>query len=452
MDISKFKDFLRNYSSLLVPIVIALTGVAFFIPTQLMGGKLKEQIKRSSLSKGMDLGMYSGSDAISARQWGIEGAYQRAHGEDANLIELAARQSGQRPLLSYGVFPEPRDASVMLIPDFGRQLRASVERIVADVNGGDCPTTAQLDDIKNAYKTRSRSYRKSGREVEAALRDGLCQDRAKSCSVYANPEIFDVYHFWDEYKYSDATTKDEPIEHCWYSQLAFWIIEDVVHTIGVMNAESRNVLDSPVKRLMELTFPGVRTKSRSKRPGARVGRVARGRKGSRSGMSDKPGYVLSLDRLRPGSCTRRVSEDYIDVVRFQTSVVLDSGAILPFMKELCSAKEHKFRGWDGRGPEKTFEHNQVTILEYRITPVNREKDNTHKFYRYGKGAVVKLDLTCEYIFSVDACKEVKPPAIAKAIEQIRSEIQAEKAKRDKRAAYRARRQARAKSGGSGAGE
>jgi hypothetical protein len=451
MDISKFKDFLRNYSSLLIPIVIALTGVAFFIPTQSMGGKLKEQIKGSSLSKGTDLGMYSGSDAISAKQWGIEGAYQQAHGEDANLIELAVRQSGQRPLLSYGVFPEPRDASVMLIPDFGRQLRASVERIVADVNGGDCPTAAQLNNIRNAWKTRRRSHKTGGREVEAALKDGLCQDRAKSCSVYANPEMFDVYNFWDEYKYSDATTKDEPVEHCWYSQLAFWIIEDVVHTIGVMNAESRNVLDSPVKRLMELTFPKVQTKLRSTRPGARVARVDRSRKGPRSGMSDKPGYILSLDRLRPSSCTRRVSDDYIDVVRLHTSVVVDSAAILPFMKELCSAKEHKFRGWDGRGPEKTFKHNQVTILEYKITPVDRD-DSTHKSYRYGKGAVVKLDLTCEYIFSVDACKEVKPPAIAKAIEQIRSEMQAEKAKRDQKAAYRAQRAARTASRGSGASE
>jgi hypothetical protein len=444
MDISKFKDFLRNYSSLLVPIVIALTGVAFFIPTRLMGGKLKEQIKRSSLSKGMDLGMYSGSDAVSARQWEIEAAFQRAHGEDANLIELTACQNGQRPLLSYGVFPEPRDASVMLIPDFGRQLRASVEKIVADVNGGDCPTKAQLGDIRNAYKTRKRSYRKSGREVEAALRDGLCQDRAKSCSVYANPEIFDVYNFWNEYKYSDATTKDEPIEHCWYSQLAFWIIEDVVQTIGVMNAESHNVLDSPVKRLIELTFPEVQKKSGSKRRG---GRGSRGRKGPKSGMSDKPGYVLSLDQLHPNSCTRRVTDDYIDVVRFQSSVVVDSVAILPFMKELCSAKEHKFRGWDDRGPAKTFKHNQVTILEYRITPVDRD-NKTHKFYRYGKGAVVKLDLICEYIFSVDACEEVKPPAIAEAIKKARNDIQAEATKRNRKAAYIAKRRAR----GSGAKE
>jgi hypothetical protein len=91
-------------------------------------------------------------------------------------------------------------------------------------------------------------------------------------------------------------------------------------------------------------------------------------------------------------------------------VVVNAKSVLPFMKELCSAKEHKFSGFSGREPEQMFKHNQMTILESTITPVERES-RMHDYYRYGEDALVELDLICEYIFNKAGYAEIKPEQV-----------------------------------------
>lgn len=80
------------------------------------------------------------------------------------------------------------------------------------------------------------------------------------------------------------------------------------------------------------------------------------------------------------------------------------------MQQLCSAKQHKFRGFWGESQEQVFKHNQITILQSQITPIDRE-DDTHSLYRYGEDAVVRLDLICEYIFKKSALDEIKPKSV-----------------------------------------
>jgi hypothetical protein len=87
---------------------------------------------------------------------------------------------------------------------------------------------------------------------------------------------------------------------------------------------------------------------------------------------------------------------------------------LPFMKELCSGKQHKFRGFSCDEQEQLCKHNQITILESKIRPVNRE-DQTHSLYRYGDEAVVELDLICEYIFNKKGYDEIKPESVKTAL-------------------------------------
>ncbi|MHC4475061.1 MAG: hypothetical protein ACYTEL_05425 [Planctomycetota bacterium] len=428
MNISKYKDFIKSYSSLLVPIVIGITGALLLIPTQLMGGKLKERMTRESLDNAETLERYSRSGTLSNGQWQVEYEYQLAHGADANGIELLARQSTQRQLLSYGIFPEPKDNSVLIFRGFGRQFRAAVEGLVADVNAGSCPTTAQLNDIiKSNYTMKSGRRSRGAREVEAAIRDGLCLQNAKSCSVYANPAVLDIYNFWDKYKYADAQTRDESIQHCWYSQLAYWIIEDVFRTIETMNTDSKTVLTSPVKRLMNVSFPANRAVRGVKVPA----------RGAKKSGDDKPSYVIALEQLLGSSLTRRVSNKDMDVVHFETTVILDSAAVTPFMRQLCSAKAHSFTGWDGNGPEQISKHNQITILEYTISAVDRE-DVEHEHYCYGDDAVVELKSTCEYLFHKAGYKEILPPAVTKDIDEIQEAIGREQALRNRKMMFRMR--------------
>lgn len=404
MDIPKFKDiaqklnFFKSYSSLMVPAVLVLVGVLVFIPTQLMSSKLKKDMARQSISIGREVQSLS-RRVVASRQWEVEQKYQQVYESDANKIALLARQSTQRQPLSYKIFPEPKDTSILIFEGFGQRFRNSVDGLITRTNAGDCPTDAELEkSLRSSISSGLRRRRGMGpggasnilSEVDATIMDVICQMKAESASVYANPADLSGYEFWGEYEYAGV---DEAVEDCWYWQLAYWIIEDVVDTVAAVNSGSRSVFTSPVKRLSDVSFTAGDSRSRTE--------TADGR----------PGYVLSVEGGLTESCTGRFCNDDIDVVHFKVSVVVSAKAVLGFMEQLCSAKQHKFRGLSGDDQEQILKHNQITILESEISSIDRG-DQTHMFYRYGEDAVVELDLICEYIFNKIGYDEIKPKNIS----------------------------------------
>ena len=124
-----------------------------------------------------------------------------------------------------------------------------------------------------------------------------------------------------------------------------------------------------------------------------------------------PVYVINQDTaIAAPPCTGRFCNADLDVMHFSISVVVDADQVVPFIQELCSAKTHKFYGWDGKGDEQTFKHNQITALETNVTPVDLE-DVDHSTFRYGPGVVLTLDLICEYIFPRAGYDEIKPQLV-----------------------------------------
>jgi len=401
MDIPKFKDitkklsFLKDYSSLSVPSAIGLVAVFLFILTSFMGRKLAKQITDESISKGGQQIKFLSRNVPSRDQWKVEEEYQRAHEKDANAVALLALQGSKRQLLSYKIFPEPKDTSAFLFTKFGQEFRIAVDGLITRVNGRDCPTDAELEAAISAAGVAASGAKKlSGTlgGIDAAIIDSLCQKNAESASVYANPADVSGYEFWENYQYVGV---DKAVEDCWYWQLGYWIIEDVFDTIGALNSGSMSVLNSPAKRLMDVSF--VKSASHVRERAA----------------EDKPHYVLSV---ADGFCepwTGRFSNDYIDVVHFNIAVLVSTKAVLPFMRQLCIAKEQKFRGFFDNEPEQNYKHSQITILESKMEPIEQKDEKTHGYYRYGEDAVVKLDLICEYIFNKSAYDEIKPVLLKK---------------------------------------
>jgi hypothetical protein len=403
MDVSKFKDvlqklgFLRNYSALLLPAVIVLIAVLLFIPTQLMSGRLTKQIARESVSMGKQVESLS-KDTVPRDQWKVEQEYQRDYQNDANQIALLARQSSQRELLSYKMFPKPEDISTLIFKQFGQEFRRQIEQLLADASAHDCPTEAEiqrnLQSSSGARPKGTRSLLVLG-EVDTAITDVLCRAKAQSASFYANPVALAGYDFWEQYEYAGM---EKAVKDCWYWQLGYWIIEDVISTIRAANSGSGSVFTSPVKRLVTVAFG--------------LGSISVGRE--KKTVQTAPRYVLStyegLTLIEP--YTGRATNDDIDVVHFNVVVVLSSQAVLPFMQELCSAKAHKFKGFSGNEQEREFRHNQITILESSVNPTIREAP-AHNFYRYGEDAVVELDLICEYIFDKKGYDKIKPESVKK---------------------------------------
>jgi len=414
MGIGKLKDVFKDYLSLLVPVVIVLVAALVFIPGQLMSSKLKNHIASESISKrGKQVQSLNRSD-ISDSQWKVEKEYMEACAEDANQIALIAAQSSRRQLLSYKIFPKPKGISTLIFEQFGQQFRDSVDALIGQARACDCPTDVELQRSMQSYSS-SGSYR-GGRgspgmlfktpyggssDAEAAIKDALCRDKAESASVYSNPSDLSGYEFWErgeprsgKSKKSDKFTytgTDEAVKDCWYYQLAYWIIEDVIDTIGALNSESDSVFTSPVKRLMAVSFTTSDRRS-----------ISRGKT-----AGDRPSYVLTVKDGLTEPWTGRLCNDDIDVVHFNVVVVVSTKSVLPFMQQLCSAKQHKFRGFFGESQEQIFKHNQITILESNIRSVDRG-DTSHSLYRYGEDAVVELDLTCEYIFNKNGYDKIKP--------------------------------------------
>ena len=91
------------------------------------------------------------------------------------------------------------------------------------------------------------------------------------------------------------------------------------------------------------------------------------------------------------------------------------------MKELCSEKEHTFRvGYAETGAEKTCKHNQITILQSEVEPIERD-DSVHENYRYGDGAIVRLNLICEYVLYRSGYDMIKPETIKILLNQTDTE-------------------------------
>jgi hypothetical protein len=425
MDMSKIKGalgkltFLRNYSAYILPIVLATIAVCLIVVSGFVSRGQRSKIEKDSVKLGKSVKTYI-SQEISARQWQVEKGYQDALEADANGIAKLVRQTTQRELLSYKLFPEPKDTSVLIFEQFGQSYRQGIEGLIANYGARDCPTTAEIE--KAVQRTRGgsqpmagyggdegwRSYSfRSTDKVEGMIIDELCREAAKKASFYADPFDIAGYEYWGKAPSGEGMSSTEvytyqsirqSVQACWYWQLGYWIIEDVFKTIGAMNSQCDNVMDCPVKRLMQISFI-------SDTAGAGV---------HAGGMSLPPSYVRADDGIELGY-TGRVSNDQWDIVHFKVTVLIDPRAVLSFMDELYRAKEHTFRGFSGNQAPQKFEHNQITVLETSIKTVDVDADKVsgggHQLYRYGDDAVVEMELICEYIFERAGYDEIKPQFI-----------------------------------------
>jgi len=418
-------SFLRNNLTLLVPIMIAVVALLLFIPTRILRGKLQNTIKQQSVQMGGQIDRLI-QDVNKASEAEAFEQYINAYAQDVNQIDLLAKQTTLRELLSYKLYPDTNELSPLLFEEFGGKYVAGIEALLAGMGAQGPPADTEIDAaLKNAPRTtyqrggggyggygpgtlpmmggggaygQRRAYRITS-EMDLKILDKVCADRARAAKVYANVIDMDGYTYWSEWKFED---RDKAYRDCWYWQSAYWVIEDVVATVREVNQNADSVLNAPVKRLMNTSFNLQRLR------GA-------GMRGSRRGMRrsktvQTPTYVTSAKDGMTSPCTGRFTNDDIDVFHFNVRAVIRADDVMPFMQRLCSAKEHKFRGFYADLPEQTYKHNQITVLESNIAPINRESYE-HDLYRYGDEAVVELDLICEYIFEKAAYEDIKPQLV-----------------------------------------
>ena len=432
-DVLKKLSFLKNNLGLLVPIVIVVVALLLLlIPTPLLGRRLRQTMEKESVSVGRKVGRLA-RDVNSVTDAETLESYIDAYTKDANAIDVLVAQMAQRELLSYDLFPDTNETSIALYEAFGRQYRLGVEAMLERMDAGACPSDAE---IKAALKSAPRpgpvpggGYGGGGYGGDAyggggygggayggggmgmgrrfgmmtptsrKIVDQICEDRARAAGVYAALGDVAGYAYWAAWEFEN---KDVAYKDCWYWQLGYWIIEDITETIRVMNDGSAGVLEAPVKRFSEVDF-------RMKR--GRTG-GGRGRGMRRKTVEDtNPIYATDTKDALTTPCTGRFTGEEIDVVQFNVRLVVEVDQVVPFMQELSSDKTHKFRGFYGKQPEKTYMHNQISVLESSVGPIDPESIN-HDMYRYGDTPVVELSLLCEYVFyKTPAFEGIKPQQI-----------------------------------------
>ncbi len=412
VDLSQLKGvlgkfgFLRSYSSLVIPLVILVAGFVVFGVVLLMGSSFKKTAEKESVPLASNVKSLAAS-AVPLGQVEIEKAYEQQWQQDANQVALLVKRTAQRELLSYKMFPEPKDKSMLIFDAFGRSYRAGIDALIEKVSGRDCPTDAEIERalprIRGMKLGRGSSRRAFSRRrgVEATITDELCREKAASAAVYVNASDIPGYDLWKDYKYK---TRDDAIKDCWYWQVGYWIAEDAFDTIEAMNGDSKSVYTSGVKRLLGVNFTSERKM------------YVRRSKSKTSSSGKGPYYIYEMQDGLSESFTERLTNNEIDVVHFELRVVVSAKSVMDFMRELCSSKENLFRGYDGTEPPKRFVHNQITIVESNINPIDKDSDE-HYLYRYGDDAVVELDAICEYIFDRAGYDVLKPESVKKSLQK-----------------------------------
>lgn len=406
------KDFFRKYSSLILPVGIALAAMALLVPTFVISGSIKQKVK-SSIKTNSRVESLTRS-AVSERQWLLEKEYQDLIAADANEIVNLAIQTSMRPLLSYNIFPEPKVASNQIFNIFGDKYVEAIEKLASDVmNSGDAPSQAVLNNLtsRTGGSTRGNIGRTTNEQDPAQrIIDTACLEKARQISVYANPQTsFVGYDFWKDYVF---VNKNTAVEDCWYSQLAYWIQEDITQTIAALNDGSSSVLTSKVKRLLGISFSKSVVEAAS---------VDSSRRTTTDGSFDKPSYILADEQFGLAPVwTGRTSNDEIDVVHFAFAVIIDVKAEPQFYEQLCSGKKHIFKGWEDANEPAEFVRNQITVLEHSLSPIEAESAD-HQYFRYGSGGVAKLNLVCEYIFNRKGYDAVKPQSVKDYLSQLQEQ-------------------------------
>ncbi|MDD5458554.1 MAG: hypothetical protein PHF37_04090 [Phycisphaerae bacterium] len=407
-DTGKKLGFLKDYASLVVPVIIVIIALIFLVISPLLGGKLSKKVESESLSNAKRISSLQ-SNVPPRNQWEIEAAFQEAKEQDANEIYNLVVQTTQREPLRYKLFPEPNEKSTLIFGDFGDRYQKAIEGLVEKVNGRDCPTEDEIQrHLGQGTATAGRgtsSYFGSGRGkasfsaakgIDVTIVDAICRQKAMQAGVYVNSWDIAGYNFWDNFSYDGW---EKAINACWTWQVGYWIIEDVFETVKKCNENSTNVFDAPIKRIISTGFTA-------------TGQSQRTRKSSDSANENETGpvYVVKDEQGLTHALTNRKCNDRFDVVHFTLSVVVDSKAILRFTDQLCGTKEHKFKGFTGDQPQRTYKHNQITVLDYDIEQIERNSPE-HELYRYGDQPVVRLNLVCEYVFVKEGYEPVMPQTI-----------------------------------------
>ena len=424
--------FIRKHLFLLISGAVVLLGVGLLVMGNLMAAANVDRIAQVR-NQCDQVSRLSGQVVTEGELKQLEHAKKQA-GTLRTQVEQMAVMSSRRRLLYDRIFPRLEDpraprlyyerfarSYVEAIKDLlEKHLRAGtppteeeIERGIVNITGSSTPAAGTPGGYGLLESIPSVPGAGAASRTDSAAREEVDRERAKEIAVYATPEAFCVYNHW-----LPGSPVGEPAvlaQESWFTQVAYWIQEDVVLSIAQINEGSSSVFSSPIKRLIGITFGGQPPTSQPADAGvatadrpvtaAHAGlrpAIAAGRLVPQSEIflptyvrasqvqSSQPFATADSKRQLMGSMvdayTVRASNELIDVVHFRVAVVLDTDHLYDFINAL-----------QGRKGAAGEQRNQITVLAIDLQPVNIAAENASGYY-YGDGHFTVARLTCEYFF------------------------------------------------------
>jgi hypothetical protein len=231
---------------------------------------------------------------------------------------------------------ELTDAAVKLQNDINAQF------LVRDATGN--ITTDSQTQATNAYAAQSLEL---PLDMETA--------RAAKCKVYLEAGAIKQPAIYANFA---SATSSQAASDIWTAQLFMWVDEDAVSSVAIANANSKDVTESPVKQIIDVTV---------KDPPYLIS-------GDPSAGSDSAVLTPILDVTPTG----RVCNGMYDVMQFSMTLDVDAAKVPQVIDALQSGQF-------------------VTVLTTQVQAID-STDMVLNRYRYGKAPVVRLTMVCEDLF------------------------------------------------------
>ena len=163
------------------------------------GRSLKAQIQKQSVDVGRRIESLV-DQTPPAKQFEQAGVAMNRLTEQVGQVEQLAKQDSQRLLLSYKIFPKPKETSQQIYSEFGEAFRQGLEGLIRDVRGLDAPSESDLSKELGPDSARNIRVVAGGVRDKTTqnLIDAICARRAGELGVYANPKLFGWYGYWEQ--------------------------------------------------------------------------------------------------------------------------------------------------------------------------------------------------------------------------------------------------------------
>ncbi len=271
----------------------------------------------------------------------------------------------RRQLLLDGIFPEP------VTPDkpfmFAKIYNKSLANLLTKLHAGDAPSD---EDIERNYEIVAQDLgflaeeaagTQQGEEgkgtkkkyTEEDLKKSAIQkaiiEKANSIKIYCTTDALDII----QEAYTSSSGQPPLTEDMWWAQLSYWLQTDIIDAINQTNSNSKNVIESPVKRILEIKMM--------------------------HGYVTPEGFIGRDDPGLPDSFTVMAGNKYYDVVRFSITVIIDARMIPLFIDSLYK-----------EGYYTMYLCNIESIDSLENISRQRNQSGTKDLYYYGPSPVIKF--------------------------------------------------------------